>query len=773
LGLGIGANAAIFSLAKAVLIDPLPYADAGRLVLIGEPTADDPENPGVPYTLMRAVAARSHSLESISAYGDGPGVLMENNRPEMLRGLSVDSNFFDTLGVRVMLGRNFRPSDQQPGERLALILSHSLWVHRFGGDPHILGRILRLSGHQVKVVGVLPPPFQPLLKATSTSIPEMYYPQNVDPLASCRNCQRLRFLGRLSPGVTVNQASLELNGIFATMVRQSPASYSRGARLSLAPLRDHLLGQAIPALWAAWCASGFVLLIACANIGNLLLARAAGRTREMALRTALGAERARLIRQLLTESLVLAAGGGVLGAAMAFIGPATLASFAPDGIPRAHSAHVDIAVLAIAFFATGAAGFLFGIAPAWRASRVDLTAGIKGADENGRPHNGLQHAFTVAGIALAFVLAVGAGLMVRTFWRLMNVGAGFDPHNVLTLTTNVMSPRYAGNGILYYREVIRRLRAVTGVEAAAMTSMIPMDYMERTRLLIMEHPVPDETDAPYADPFSVSTDYFKVMRIPLMRGRLFAEQEDTTTPRVALINETCARAEFPGVDPIGKHIRIGAWPWMTIVGVVGDVHQDGIDHAADLQVYMALNQEAIIYFYRLVARTAGDPMRMEGAIRKVFEKVDIGSPVYHVKPLEGYYSERLANRMFALVLLSLLGALAVILAAVGIFGVISYSVAQRRKEVGIRMALGAERRHLLRLILAQVLPLIAAGLALGFAASLVLSRLLGALLFQISPADPATSAAVASLMCAAALAAAAIPAHRGAKADPMAALRCE
>ena len=385
LALGIGANVAIFSVVKAVLLDPLPYAHANRLVLIGEPSADDPDNPVVPYTVMREIATRSQALESVSGYGDGPGVLMEGDRREMLRGLSVDSNFFDTVGVQVELGRNFLSSDQQPGRRLALIISHSMWVHRFDGDPRILGRILRLSGYQVKVVGVLPPSFQPLLKATSTSIPEMYYPQAVDPLATCRDCQRLRFLGRLRRGVTLSQASAELNGIFAAMVRESPESYPRGARLSMAALPDRLLGRARTALWAVWCAAGFVLLIACANVANLLLARAAGRKREIALRTALGAGRWRLIRQLLTESLVLASAGGALGTALAFFGTRALASLAPGGIPRAQSAHVDATVLGIAFAATVLAGLLFGMAPAWWASRVDLTHSINGARLE-RPH---------------------------------------------------------------------------------------------------------------------------------------------------------------------------------------------------------------------------------------------------------------------------------------------------------------------------------------------------------------------------------------------------
>jgi putative ABC transport system permease protein len=773
LALGIGANVAIFSVVKAVLLDPLPYAHADRLVVVSEPTAEEPDKPDVPYTLMREIAARSQSLESVSGYGDGPAILIENDRREKLRGLSVDANFFDTVGVEMELGRNFIPSDQQPGRRLAIILSHALWMRRFGGDRHIVGRLLRFDDGPVTVVGILPPEFLPLLKAQSTSVPEMYFPQPVDPFATCRYCQGLRFLGRLRRGVTLNHASAELNGILAAMVRESPESYPAGARLSLETLPDRLLGRARTAPWAVWCAAGFVLLIACANVANLLLARATGRTREIALRTALGAGRSRIVRQLLTETLLLACAGGVLGTALAFFGTGALASLAPDGIPRAQSAHVDAAVLRVAFAATVLSGLLFGMALAWRASQVDLARTINGAGLGVLTHNGLRNAFTVAGIALAFVLAVGAGLMARTFWRLMTVGAGFDPHNVLTLTTDVSSPRYAGNRVGYYQEALERLRAVPEIEGAAFSSLIPMDYTGRLRLLIAEHPVADESYAPWADQFSVSTDYFEVMRIPLKRGRLFTEQDTAAAPRVALIDEACARAQFPRENPIGNHIQLGHPPWMTIVGVVGDVHQDGIDRPADLQVYMPLNQEAIIGYYRLMARTSGDPMRLERAVRNMFDTLDSGSPVYHVKPLEAYYSERLANRTFALALLGLLGALAVTLAAVGIYGVISYSVAQRTREVGIRMALGAGRRDVLSLFLRQAMPIIGAGLGIGLAASWLLARLLGSLLFEVAPADPATSIAVATMLGSVALAATLLPARRAATVDPMAALRRE
>jgi len=777
LALGVGVNAAIFSVVKAVLIDPLPYADAGRLVNIAETAPQTPGNADVDYTTVQELRKRSQSFQSMSAFQDGPGILFENGRPEMLRGLSVDYDFFDTLGVRMQLGRNFLPAEQQPDRRIAIILSHRLWARRFGSDPHILGRVLRLSAYQVTVVGVLPPDFSPMLKATSELDPEMYYPLGNDPLASCHYCQPVHLIGRLKRGIGLSAARADLRDILQRLVREDPVAHLAGARFALVPLPDLLLGRARTALVVVWCSALIVLLIACANIANLLLARAAGRVREIAVRTAVGARRSRIVRQLLTESLVLAFAGGLLGIALAFSGARLLASLAPARIPRAQTAHVDVAVLCFALAATLAAGLLFGLAPAWRASSVDLNRAMKGADHSGRTHSGLRNGLAVAEIALAFVLATGAGLMARTFWRLMTVGAGFDPHNVLTLTTCVIGPRYEGHLIAYYRDALESVRAVPGVLDAAMTSLIPMDYTDREQIVREDRPLADESRAPYADRFSVSTGYFRVMRIPLKRGRTFTEQDTESTPTVAVIGESCARGLFPGENPIGKHLKFAGHnsgiPWMTIVGVVGDVHQDGIDRPADMQVYMALSQHAIIDYYRLVAKTAGDPMQVEHAVRGAFDAVDAGSPVYHVKPLEAYYSGRLADRTFALALLGLFGLLALVLAAVGIYGVISYSMAIRTREFGIRMALGARSGDVLTLVVRQALGLILSGLAIGFGLSLVLARLLAALLFEIAPADPATATAVAVTLGFVGLAAAAIPGRQAAHSDPMAALRSE
>jgi putative ABC transport system permease protein len=783
LALGVGANTAVFSVVKAVLLDPLPYADPGRLITIAEAATDDPDNRTLNYTTARELQERSHAFEGISAYRDGPGVLVENGKPEMLRGLSIDRNFFATLGVRMELGRTFVPLEQRPNRCTALILSQGLWVRRFGADPHILGRVLRLNGYAVTVVGVLPGEFKPLLKATSELDPEIYSALPLDPFARCHNCQSVNLLGRLKRGVSIDEARAELNTLLQPIVRETPAAHLRGARLNLVPLPDRLLGRASTAVWVVWIAAALVLLIACANVANLLLERATGRAREMALRTALGAGRGRLIGQLLTESLVLACAGGSAGIALAFCGTHALASFVPAKIPRAQTAHVDAAVLTYALAATVIAGLVFGLAPAWRATHLDLNWAIKGANGRGRTHGGLRNALAAFEIAIALVLAVGAGLMGKTFWRLMTVGAGFDPHNVLTLTTSVFGPRYAGNQIGYYRDALQRVRTIPGIQDVAATSLIPMDYTDRAQIHRADRPLASEDDAPLADPFSVSTDYFRVMRIQLNYGRGFTDQDTASTGRVALINESCARTLFARENPIGKHIKLGPWhasasspagaPWMTVVGVVGDVRQDGMDQPADMQVYMALNQEAIVGYYRVVARTTDDPMRLEHAVRNAFEAVDSGSPVYHVKPLEAYVSGKLADRTFALVLLALFGTLSLALASVGIYGVVSYAVAQRTREVGIRMALGAGRTEVVALVLRYALPMIAGGLVIGLGTALMLSRLLASLLFEVAPNDPVTIAGVAAMLGTVASVAATIPAYRAATLAPMAALRRE
>ncbi len=782
LALGIGANTAIFSVVKAVLLNQLPYRQPDRLVTVAEGDPGDVKPVTVDFTTTWDWRARSHSFDSLSLFRDASAAIAEGSEPELLRGLRVNYDYFDTLGVRMYLGRTFLPEEDRPDRRREIILSHGLWTRRFGADRHIVGRALRLSESSFTVVGVLPADFRPVVPPGTSEPPEMFMPLGyaLSEPSACRGCQHLHLVARLKPGVAVATARAELNTIMRDIVREHPAEYKHDSSVVVAPLRDQLVGRVETALWVLLGAVGFVLLIACANVANLLLARATGRSREMAVRAALGAGGWRLARQLLTESLMLSLSGGTAGVLLAVWGTAALASLGPRQIPRVNEIRLDAAVLAFAFAVSLATGLLFGLAPAWRASRIDLNEALKGLGKSteGRARHGLRNVLVTAELALAFVLVVGAGLLGKSFLRLMQVDPGYDAHHVLTLTTYVYGARYQKPEVElgYYNQVMERLRATSGIEGAAMVSTLPLADFDRRGFHIEDRRLANESEAPFADAYSVSPDYFRVMKIPLRRGRMFTDRDGPGTPHVAVISESCARSQFPRQDPIGKHIQLGGRdekkPWLTIVGVVGDVRQYGLDRASDMEAYIAQAQD-LSFGYSLVARTTLDPRRLERTVRAAFLAVDKTQPVFRVQPMETYVAATLAERTFTFALLGLFGTLALALAAVGIYGVISYTVSLRTREVGIRMALGAGKRDVLGMVLRQGLALVGMGLAAGFSASLALTRLLSSLLFEVRPTDVTTSAVVAVVLAAVALLASYLPAHRAAKVDPMVALRWE
>ena len=782
LALGIGANTAIFSVVKAVLLNQLPYRDADRLLALGEADAGETRPGTVGYTTVYDWRRLSHSFESMSLYRDAAGAIVERGEPELLNGQRVNYDFFDTLGVHMQLGRTFLPEEDRPDRRRELILSDSLWRRRFGGDPQIVGRVLRLSESSFTVVGVLPPGFRTLEIPGSASAPEMFMPLGYDlslPYA-CRDCQHLHLIARLKAAVTASQAHAELKTIMAGMVRQYPASYPPTATVAMLPLQEYLVGGASTALWVLMGAAGFVLLIACANVANLMLARALGRAKEIALRAALGAGRWRLVRQLLTESLLLALAGGLAGVLLAAWCTSALAALGPKEIPRVNEVRMDPTVLLFCLGASLLTAVLFGLTPALRATRVDLNDALKDLSKAtaGRARQGLRNLLVTAEMAAAFVLVVGAGLLGKSFVRLLNVDPGYDAHNVLTLSTYVYGARYQKPEaeLGYYRQVMERLRAAPGIQGVAMTSELPLADFDRRGFHIRDRQPKIPSDVPSADTYSVSPDYFRVMKIPLLRGRLITEADAPDAPPVAVVSETCAREQFPGEDPLGKQIQLGGRdekrPWLRIVGVVGDVHQYGLEVKPNIAAYIAQAQD-LSFGYSLVARTAVDPRLMERTVRAAFLAVDATLPVYRVQPLESYAASALAQRRFTLGLIALFGALALALAAVGIYGVIAYAVTMRTREVGIRMALGAERRDVLLMVLRGGATLAAGGLGAGFVASLALTRLLASLLFEARPVDLATSAAVAATLAAVALAASYLPARRAARVDPMIALRYE
>ncbi len=550
LALGIGATTAIFSVVKGVLLDQLPYREPSQLVKIAEGDPDTRVPETIDFTTAYDLRERSHSFEHMSLFRDGGGAIVENGEPELLSGLRVGYDYFDTLGARMQLGRTFKPEEDAPQTRYEAILSHGLWLRRFGGDPSIVGRNIRLSGRSFLVVGVLPENFRPFARSGFTDAPEIYTALGYDlklPEA-CRGCQHLQMVGRMKPGVTVEQANAELNGILRDVIREHPKDYDERTVIHLATVQDYVVGRVSTALWILLGAVGFVLLIACANVAHLSLARATSRGQEMAVRAALGAQRSRLLRQLLVENLLIACFGGSLGVLLAYWGVSALTRLGPAELPRMQDVRIDVPVLLFAFVTSVLTGVLFGIAPALRAARTDPGEALKGASRatDSRSHSIYRSALVVVEMALAFALLAGASLLGKSLLRLVNVDAGYDPHNVLTAGVYPYGPRYkdAAVELAYYDQAMQRLRATPGIEGAAMVSILPMASVDRRGLHIQDRPLQNESESPSPDTYAVSPDYFSVMRIPLKRGRLISDTDRAGQPGVALISESLAHTVF-------------------------------------------------------------------------------------------------------------------------------------------------------------------------------------------------------------------------------------
>jgi putative ABC transport system permease protein len=783
LALGVGANTAIFSVVKAVLLNPLPYRDPERLVAIAEASHDSgPRAVTVDFTTTHDWRERSKSFERMSLYHATTVAMVEQGEPEVVSGLRVNYDFFDTLGEKVQLGRGFTAEEDHSKTRFEMILSHGLWVRRFGADPGVLGRVVRLNETSFKIVGVLPEDFETLVGDGHGA--EMFMPLGYDlgEQDACRGCQHLRLIARLKAGVSARAANAELDSILAQMIREHPTDYAPDSTVRVTPLRENILGGVSTALWVLTGAVALVLLIACVNVANLLLARASGRAKEIALRAALGAGRGRLIRQMLTESAVLAMAGGAAGVAISFAALDAFLKFAPAGIPRLGDVRVDGAVLLFSLAATILTGILFGIGPALGGSRVDLNDALKGSGKSteSRASVHLRGVLAAGEFALAFVLVVGAGLMAKSFARLMNVNPGYDAHHVLTLGAYVYGSRYQGKPaaeIGLYDQVMASLKTNPQVESAAMVSTLPLGGFDRRGVHIQDRRLANEdASAPFVDTYSITPDYFHVMKIPVLRGRAFTDQDRTGAPLAAIVSEGMARALWPDGDAIGRRIQLGGRhddrPFAEIVGVVGSVRQYGLDRAPDMEAYLPLAQNTD-FGYQMVIRTTADPELVASAAREAFRAADRTQAIYAVQPLESYVASTLEERTLTLGLIGLFGALALALAGVGIYGVVSYTVSLRTREVGIRIALGAGAGKVVGMVLGQALMLAGVGLTVGVVASVGVTRFLTSLLYEVRPTDLGTSVESAAVLVVVALGAAWWPARRASRVDPVVALRGE
>jgi putative ABC transport system permease protein len=779
LALGIGVNTTIFSVVNALLMKPLPFNDLDRIVAVWErmPSQGVDRNETAPANFADW-RAESRSFEQMGVYTGWAANLTGVDTPERVQGYRVTAGLFDALGVRPLYGRNFTAAEEERGKDAVAILGHSFWRRRFGGDPSIVGRTIQLNGVAREVVGVMPPELN-FPRGGEVFAPLALTPQQ----AANRGAHYLLTVARLKPGVTLAQAQAEMDGIAARLAEKYPnTNTGRGVVVNT------LLGDTVlhyrPALLVLMAAVGFVLLIACANVANLLLARAAGRQKELAVRAALGASRLRVVRQLLTESLILSVVGGGCGVLIAFWASDLIRSSIPaefvSFIPGWARIGVDARALGFTLGLSVLTGLLFGLAPALQASRPDLNATLKEGGKASGAVGGqrLRGALIVAEVALSFVLLIGTGLMVKSFLGLVTADPGFDSEGVLAMELALPAAKYndAARRADFYRQLVARLEAVPGVEAAGVVNHLPLGGSNSSTSFLLEgqpEPPPGrENEARYR---VCSPRYFETLGMRLAAGRAFTEQDAANAPPVVIVNRTLARRYWPGEDPLGKRIREtgdpARNPWMQVVGVVGDVKHE-------------MNQEVTPEFYvphaqrpagemNLVVRTKGEPVALAATVRNEVLVLDKDQPVYRTRPMTQVRAESLMLQRFAAVALGVFALIALALAGVGLYGVMSYTVSQRTHEIGVRMALGARGADVLRLVVGQGMKLALIGLGIGLAGSLALTRAIAGLLYGVSATDPATFTLIALVLAGVALLACYVPARRATKVDPMVALRCE
>jgi len=794
LALGIGANIAAFSIVDGVLLRPLPFPQSGQLVRVfDDMRGSNTKDVGMSVPEFWDYRDRAGVFQDIAVIWPIPVALTGIDRPRRIEVLATSPNYFTMLGVQPQIGRVFTQKDDVPGFIESVVLSDGFWRREFGADPNILGKSLRLDGDLYKVIGVMPPGFHHPGKTLETEedgfIAAGYnaLPFPVPPLRSVRMLPGT--IARLKPGLTIEEVQARLETFTAGLSREYPIDYPPAAGWAprLISVQSDLVGNIRAELFVLLGAVGFVLLIACVNLANLLLARGSSRQREIAIRLALGAGRGRLIAQLLTESVLLSFVSGCVALITVVFLKSALLKFAPPDLPRVNEVTISAGVLAFAFLISILTGVLFGLVPALQAASPNQIASLReGSLGSGssRRQMRISRVLVASEVALSLVLLVGAGLFLRSFWQLLQVRPGFNPHQVVTTQIWMAVPNDPKNDpyrtvpkrAAFHREVLRRVTSLPGVVEASIGAggSLPLLHTRNAFTFTIEGRPADSERAPVAEFASVTPRHFNTLQIPLLSGRNFTDADDDKALPVAVVDQTLARRFWPSEDPLGKRLKFGPIqstnPWFTIVGVVGDVKSDSLEAQGPPHIYVSLFQNppynSVVYL-----RTAGDPGSYGESIRREVQSVDPNIPTYAVRSLEDVLSRSMAERRFALDILGFFGVVALLLAAIGIYGVMTYTFSQRTQEIGIRMALGAQRADILRLAISEGMLLVAVGLGSGILGALVLTRYLRTMLFAVTPTDPLTFAAIAAILALVALLACFIPAQRATQVDPLVALR--
>jgi putative ABC transport system permease protein len=781
LALGIGANTAIFSVVNTVLLRPLPYRDSGRILFVfwSAPNLSAEDFPASAPDFLDW-REQNHSFERMAAITGESFNLTGVGEPERIMSASVSADLFPLLGVSASRGRTFTVEEEQEGRNHVVVMGHDLWRRRFGSDPNLVGHTITLNDETYTVVGIMPHDFHfpEGVERIDLWVPLTFSPE----FLKARGHRYLYVAARLKDGVTFEQAKADMATLGAQMAEAHPGE-NTGWSVKLTSLQEALTEDVSTALLVLLGAVGFVLLIACANVANLQLARAAARQREVAIRLAVGASRRRLIRQFLIESTVLSMTGGLFGLLVAFWGIDALRAVLPEDVPRLEQIGIDTAVLAFTLSVSFLTGILLGIIPALQATKPDVVEALKEGAQSlagSRHRNRVRSLLVVLEVALALVLLIGAGLMMKSFWRLREVRPGFDAHNLVTMQITLPEKKYEEEEkrVGFFQALVERVESTPGVLSAGIATNPPITDDSRTDLTIEGRPPRAYGEEQTASYGSVSPGYFNAMGIPLIRGRAFTAEDRADSMPVVIVSSKFANRFFPGVDPIGKRIHQGGEddedvPWMTIVGIVGDVRHYGLNKEASQEMYMPFAQRPEAEATLVVRSASGNPLGLVPTIRGEVEAIDKDQPIFGVQTMEQLLSDSVSPERLSVTLLGLFAALAFVLACVGIYGVISYTVTQRTHEIGVRIALGASARDILRLVVGQGMRMVAIGLVVGLIASFALTRVMASLLFNVSATDPATFIIVSSLLAIVAFFASFIPARRATRVDPMVALRYE